>query len=154
MTMKKLCPHCNKKLIDYADRYCDECKDIVDTDKKEQYKDYKKQRTDKKEQSFYNSKSWIQLRQAVMAYYKGLDIYEYYVNHKIVYADIIHHLTEIKDVDGWDKRLVFSNMFPCSKATHNLIHSLYDKDKIATQELLLQLVNRFNKEFNSNSINE
>lgn len=145
--LKKICSyHGCRALVDYTDKYCDKHKDIADIENKERYKLYKNNRTDKKEQLLYNSKEWIQLRQVVLNHYKGLDIYEYYINNRIQYAEIVHHIVEVKD--SWNKRLVFSNMFPCTKATHNLIHSLYDKDKKGTQQLLYDLINKYNKEFN------
>lgn len=111
--LKKLCSRCNKVLIPYKQKYCNECSKIVDQESKESYREYKQRRQDKKERWFYVSRAWIQLRQAVLSHYKGLDIYEYYVNHKIVYAEIVHHIRITKDM--WDMRLVFSNMFLCSK---------------------------------------
>lgn len=68
--LKKIC-RCGK-VIDYNIKMCDECAKRCDKGKKESYKYYKKNRTDKKEQSFYCSKEWIRVRNTVRRKYTGL----------------------------------------------------------------------------------
>lgn len=146
--MYKTCPHCSIRLIPYEDKYCSECQEEVDKQRKDKYKKYKSLRIDKKEQDFYCSKEWRQVRDQVLGRYKGLDLYQYYINHKIVYVDIVHHIVELKDINGWERRFNIENLIPVGKGTHQFIHKeLYIKDKKGTQELLYSLLDRWKKEF-------
>lgn len=77
--------------------------------------------------------------------YSYIDLYCYYVENRIVHANTVHHVVELRD--DWDKRLDVGNMFPCSIETHSKIHVMYKKDKEDTQKLLLELIERYKKEF-------
>lgn len=99
----------------------------------------------KKYTDFYHSKEWENLRVYVLTLYNGIDIYAYYIKNKIVAANTMHHIEEIKD--NWDKRLHIDNLFPSSEVSHNEIHSLYRKDKASTQKLLRKLLDQFRKQF-------
>lgn len=136
-------------MVDYSKKYCDEHKVIVEQERKKSYKDYKMYRSDKREQTFYNSKEWKQLRLAELGYFNGLDIFQYYVNHRVINADLVHHIVEVKD--DWNKRLDIPNLITINKnETHNLIHAEYNKGgtyKTNMQELLRELIKKYNKEF-------
>lgn len=137
MALKKQCK-CGL-LIDYSQKYCAECqKKYGDNGRKKYYQEYDKQRKDDKYYKFYQSKEWKRLRDYVLKHYKYIDLYEYYINKKIVMANTAHHVEEIRDC--WGKRLEFDNMFPCSDTTHNVIHGLYKKDKARTQKLLIEII--------------
>lgn len=109
------------------------------------YDRYTRNNKDKRYTAFYHGKEWGSLREYLLTLYNGIDIYAYYVDNKIVVANTIHHIEEIKD--NWDKRLDVDNLFPLSDVTHNKIHSLYSKDKKGTQRLLVELLERFMKQF-------
>lgn len=151
MGLKKLCNRCNRSLIDYNKPYCSECENLVEKEKADKNKYYDENIRYSKENikysKFYKSKPWIILREQVLQYYNYLDVYEYYVNKKVVYANTVHHIIELKD--NWSKRLDFANQFPCSLETHSLLHKLYEKDKECTQKLLRELLDRWEREFGS-----
>lgn len=128
--------------------YCEEHIHIYEERKTQRNKHYDKRvryNKDKRYTEFYHSKEWKSLREYLLKLYNGIDIYAYYVDNKIVVANTVHHIEEIKD--NWDKRLDTYNLFPLSEGSHNKIHTLYKKDKLATQKLLRELLERFRKQF-------
>ncbi|MCG8541234.1 MAG: hypothetical protein MJA82_15060 [Clostridia bacterium] len=141
----KLC-RCGK-VIERKMKYCMKCLLVIEQQRKERHKYYDKTRQDDKYWKFYKTKEWIKLRAYVLAYYDQLDLYEYYVNNRIVEANTSHHIIEIKD--NWRLRLEFSNQFPCSESTHNRIHKLYEKDKKGIQKLLLSILEKYKEEYKS-----
>lgn len=142
MALLKLC-RCGKK-ISIGDRYCEECNKKVEQYKKDNNKYYDKHRRNKKSTEFYHSQEWINLRAFVLSKYKGLDLYAYYVEKRIVYASPVHHIIEIEE--DWEKRLDISNLIPLSNANHNKMDALYKKDKKGTQMLLFELLSRWKRE--------
>ncbi|MBA4509939.1 hypothetical protein H1057_18135 [Clostridium sporogenes] len=128
--------------------YCEEHIHIAEEKQQQRNKQYDKHiryNKDKKYTKFYHSKEWKNLRKYILKLYNGIDIYSYYIEDKIVIANTVHHIEEIKD--NWDKRLDVDNLFPLSDVTHNKIHSLYSKDKNGTQRLLIEVLERFRKQF-------
>lgn len=87
MTLKKLCPRCNKlidagkrycdecqkkyertcercgKTVEQGQRYCSECKKYFNERDTEHRREYKKNRTDIKEQRLYTSRDWGRIKQ-------------------------------------------------------------------------------------------
>lgn len=143
MALKKTCT-CGK-IINYSQQRCDECKTMYEQDKAQRYKHYDKNIRDKDTSVFYNSTEWEKTRAEVLIKYKGLDLYEYYINKKIVYADTAHHVVELKE--DWNGRLDISNLFPLTASNHSMMHKLYKKDKQGTQKLLFELLKRWEKEY-------
>jgi len=144
--LKKTCT-CGK-IIDYSQQRCDECELKHEQYKAQRYKHYDKNIRSKDTAVFYNSTEWEKTRTEVLRIYKGLDLWEYYINKKIVYADTAHHIIELKD--DWSKRLDISNLFPLSSnkpGNHSMVHKLYKKDKQGTQKLLFELIKRWEKEY-------
>ncbi|WP_257279271.1 hypothetical protein [Clostridium botulinum] len=128
--------------------YCEEHIHIYEERKTQRNKHYDKRvrhNKDKRYTAFYHGKEWGSLREYLLTLYNGIDIYAYYIDNKIVVANTIHHIEEIKD--NWDKRLDVGNLFPLSDVTHNKIHALYKKDKKGTQALLRELLEKFRKQF-------
>lgn len=83
------------------------------------------------------SAEWRKARAVALSLYDGLDIYAYYIQHRVVTADMVHHVVEIED--DWTRRLDLSNMLPLSNGNHGVISALYKKDeatKAATQRQL------------------
>ena len=137
MALLKTCPKCSK-LISYELNLCAECN-------KDKYK-YDKTR-DKYKVNFYHSKEWLHTVELVKNKYKQLDIYEYYINNAIVYGNISHHIEELTDNKA--RRLDITNLIYLTTENHNKIHALYNKSKeskIATQQLLFNLINKWNEE--------
>lgn len=143
----KLCPKCGEK-IQYSNKYCIKCKVEVDKKQKESYKEYKRNRIDVKEQRFYSSNEWINLREYIKAKYMFVDVFSYYTEGKIVECKVVHHIIETKE--DWNLRLNENNLICLSNSSHKLIHNLYNKDsetKHKTQELLKKINERFKEEF-------
>lgn len=102
--------------------------------------EYNLYRRDKKKAAFYVSRNWREVRDAALQMYDYIDLYAYYVQHKIMMADMVHHIIEIDE--DWSRRLDIANLFPLSNTNHGIISALYAKDsatKKATQQLLFQL---------------
>lgn len=139
MALKKLC-RCGR-VINQSDKYCNECENKYQQEKYESNKYYDKYIRDKKSTAFYNSPGWIKTREYVLAKYKGLDLYAFFIENEIVYADTVHHIEELKE--NWNRRLDITNLFPLSSSNHNVIHAMYEKDKEGTQKLLFSLLERW-----------
>jgi hypothetical protein len=109
-------------------------------------KRFKSGRNDADVQAFYKTKDWERLRQAVISYYFGIDIYEYYTTGQIIEGYTAHHIIEVKA--EWSKRLDIHNVIFLSEASHQYIHSLYNKGKKRqTQSLINGLQMRFAHDF-------
>lgn len=138
----KLC-RCGK-LIEQSEKYCEACSKIV-TDR---HKEYNKYRRNKKHNKFYYSSEWLKVRTQALQRFNYIDIYQYYINNKVVKAEMVHHIIELED--DWNKRLDIDNLIPLSNSTHNtVIRSLYNKDNLTkkkTQELLYNLIKKYQKE--------
>ena len=65
--------------------------------------EYNLRRRNKKAAAFYVSAEWRKVRAFALSLYDSLDMYAYYVQHKIVVADMVHHITEIEE--DWTQRL-------------------------------------------------
>jgi hypothetical protein len=103
--------------------------------------EYNLRRRNKKAAAFYVSAEWRKVRAFALSLYDSLDMYAYYVQHKIVVADMVHHITEIEE--DWTQRLNVENLFPLSDGNHGIISALYKKDeatKRQTQELLRNII--------------
>lgn len=146
----KLCSHCNKK-IPYGKSKCSECET---TYKKERWQDYdkrvRKNKDNKKYDSFYHSKSWLIVVDIVKDRLKYLDIYSYYILHKIEYGNACHHIEPIKTQEGWNDRLNPNHVIYLTDTNHDMMRSLYNTDYAGTKMMLNGLLDRFNKEFNPN----
>lgn len=143
---KKICSfsECHH-IIPGNEKYCEEHKKAVDQLQKEKHKHYKSKRTDIKEQRFYNSKEWIQLKEVIKYRYKGLCLWSYFVEDRIVPADVDHHIVPIKE--DWSLRLCIYNVIPLSNSVHEKIHNMYEKDKEVTQRILSGLINEYTVKF-------
>lgn len=103
--------------------------------------EYNRFRRDKRAAAFYVSADWRRAREAAMRLYDGMDIYAYYVQRRIMTADMVHHIVEIEE--DWTKRFDIANLFPLSNGNHGIISALYEKDeatKRATQEQLRGII--------------
>lgn len=93
--------------------------------------EYNEYRRDKKAATFYVSSEWRKLRERMLKLYDGLDMYAYYVQHRIVIADMVHHIIELDE--DWSRRLDPVNLFPLSKGNHGIISALYKKETMKKQ---------------------
>lgn len=141
MTLKRLCPKCNA-IINAGEQYCNDCQKKIDAMRKQRHKEYKTKRTDDREQAFYKSREWKALRQRLDVIYKGLCIYSYYEDHRIIPRNLYHHIVPVKE--DWSKRLDIDNLIPVSNRAHQKIHKLYESgQKEETQRKLLEFIRRF-----------
>ncbi|GCD13162.1 hypothetical protein Ctaglu_47850 [Clostridium tagluense] len=132
------------------DKCCTECKAKVKKDKAESNKIYDesvRQLRDKQYTQFYHSKQWRQVVEIVKSMYNYIDIYSYYVLHKIEYGKICHHCRELK-VDGWNDRLNANMIVYLTHDNHEKIHKMLEKDYEGTVKMLEGLMKRYNEEFN------
>lgn len=143
MALMKQC-RCGK-VIDHKKKYCSECEKKYQQEKYESNKYYDKYIRDKRSTAFYNSPEWIKAREYILGKYKGLDLYAFFIEKKIVYADTVHHIEELKE--NWNIRLNITNLIPLSNSNHNVIHAMYEKDKKGTQRLLFSLLERWREEY-------
>lgn len=143
MTLKKLC-RCGR-IIDYKQKYCDKCSKKYKQERAEYQRYYDEHIRDQQAAAFYNSPEWLKTRNFILRKYKGLDLYAFFIEKKIVYADTVHHIEELKE--NWDRRLDIPNLFPLSSSNHNKIHAMYEKDKKSTQALLFGLLEKWNREY-------
>lgn len=126
-----MCPRC-RRVISNDQIYCVECT-------ARRNRDYDRTGRDKESKAFYNSKAWLTVRRQVLEKFHGLDVYQLFVNNKIVYADTVHHIIELRDDPT--RSLDMGNLIPLSDRTHKEIHGLYKTDKKNTQRLLFKLIN-------------
>lgn len=142
VSLKKLCPKCGK-IIDAGQRYCPDCQKIYKDRQKERHRIYKHDRTDIKEQRLYASKEWWVIKKFITSKYNGLCLWSYYVDNRIVPMNAVHHIEPVKD--NWGKRLDIYNLIPLCSRAHEYVHKLYDSDKEGTQEMLKDLIWKWNK---------
>lgn len=139
----KFC-RCGKKIL-IEEKYCNKCKEEIEKSNRKRYKRYKDNRTDIKEQQFYNSSEWKSKREYILGKYSYIDIYAYYTEGVIIPADTIHHIVELKD--NWDKRLDSFNLLCCSKESHQEIHKKYKDNKSKIIKELNEMLEKFREEF-------
>ena len=127
----KLCGSCGNKIK--IDEVCS-CKARRD-------KAYDRERRDKSKANFYHSKAWKQLTKQCKLRDNGLDLFQLKLNNKIVKGELSHHIEEIGDNPS--RKLDLTNLIYVSQATHNFIHSVYnksDEDKRKLQHILRGMV--------------
>ncbi len=85
--LKRLCK-CGKA-IDFGMKYCEDCRRKAEQARKDYHRYYDTHVRDEKTAVFYNSTEWIKAREYILAKYKGLDLYAFFIEKKIVYADTV-----------------------------------------------------------------
>ena len=155
----KLCNRCKKNLIPIGTSVCKECEEKYKTekrnrDRKDYFRKYNESRSDieKEMQLFYASNDWQELRKFILAKYKWIDIWEYYENHNIVEANIVHHIIETKVNPSL--RMNKENLIPVSYKTHQMFHNILrdgtEEEKRQLIDKLREYCKRFREEFNIN----
>lgn len=139
MVLKKQC-RCGVK-IDKSDKCCPRCISYYRDRSKERYRLYDEKKRDNAAHAFYLSTEWKTIREVILTRFKFIDVYIYYTRGVVVQADTVHHIIEISEDST--RKLDETNLFPVSRATHEKIHRLYKKDKIATQQMLFNLLTRW-----------
>lgn len=146
--LKKFCQWRGcKETIPIDQHYCTKHIKLSEETQKESQKHYDvnvRYTRDKQYFDFYNSKEWIQTKSYVLNRFNGICLYSYYILHKIVPAQAVHHIEELKE--NWDKRLDIDNLIPLSAKAHDMMRGLYKRDKEGTQTILRELLKRWQNE--------
>lgn len=130
-------------LIPQGMQLCKACAGATEGSHTSRHMEYNMYRRNQKTAKFYVSGEWRKTRDLALKLYDGLDLYAYYVQHKIMTADMVHHIIEIED--DWTLRLNPENLFPLSNQNHGIISAMYRKDeatKKATQKLLEGIIRK------------
>jgi len=147
MALMRFCskPGC-QALCNQDQRFCKDHQDLNSSraDDNKLYDQFVRHGRDKRYTEFYHSHEWEVTSDFIIASYKGIDLYAYYVEESMIDADTAHHIIELKD--DWSKRLLHGNLIPVSDNSHRIIHKRYRRDKLGTQRLLFELIQRWNRE--------
>lgn len=126
--------------------YCDEHIKYADIERKKQNKRYNDYSRNKDTSKIYDSKHWKNKRQYIQLCYNNLDIYQYYINKRIVEASLVHHIVELRE--DISKAYDNNNLIPLSEDTHTFVHNKYNsgkREKESMQKLLQSLLERWNR---------
>lgn len=128
----KRCSLCGKRIP--TSSRCD-CKD----------QRHKKLKSDNNDTSFYDTNEWKELRNRAKKYFFGLDFYAFYVYGLIEFGRTAHHIIPI-EMDS-SRKADFDNLIYVSECSHREIHSLYKRECEKYIKLILELRERFVREF-------
>ena len=95
------------------ERYCNE---HDEQKRKESYQDYKKRRTDEREQAFYKSGEWVRLRNHKRSISPLCE--HCLVMNKVTPMVDVDHIVPIKANGGWSLRLTLSNLQSLCRSCH------------------------------------
>jgi len=126
----KICSRCGKRIPEGMTCPCQQRR------KAESDKHYDRYQRDKKSTDFYRSPVWQLTRQRVLNMDKGIDVYQYVVNGRVMAADTVHHIVPLKS--DWNKRLDINNLMSLHHDTHSAIEREYDRvgEKVMVYSLL------------------
>lgn len=93
------------------------------------------------DKKFYLSSEWQKARSKCISSCYGLDLYSYYVLHKIEYGQTVHHIVPL--LDDYSQRLSQENLIYLTESNHRLIHALYQSEYNNTCKLLKSIVASF-----------
>lgn len=152
----KLCNRCKKNLIPLGTSVCKECEEKYknekrNRDRKDYFKKYNESRSqiEKQMQLFYASEDWRLLREYILEKYKYIDVWEYYENHNIVEANLVHHI--IPTITDSSLKMNKENLIPCSYKTHQHFHYVLregtEEEKEELRKKLKEYCERFREEF-------
>lgn len=143
----RTCSQCGKRVPEYTLCKCEKEK------KRENYRLYQERRLldklGKDTYHFYNSGAWTRCKGNAASHQFRLDLIEWDKGN-IVEAETYHHIFEIKE--DWSRRLDDNNIIGLTQQNHMRVHALMnrsEKDKAMIQEYLMDLLERFNKEYYS-----
>ncbi len=131
--LTKICSHCGKKIK--INEVC-ECQ-------KQRHKEYDKYYRNQESKAIYHSKRWLLVSQSCRQKCNGLDLYEYFINNRIVKGALSHHIIELTE----DKSRAYdqTNLIFLSNKSHKKVHFFYKKseeDKKKMQTLLFAILNK------------
>ena len=139
--LKKLCSKCGK-IIPYSNIRCNSCEAKYQANRtkyyesrKEYYKKYNNEQ--RKNQDFYNSKSWNLTRKTINNRDRGL-CRLCYSEGKIIYSDCVHHIEEVKDNEAL--RCSEDNLISLCNRCHREVHYLYNSKSSIIKEKLKEII--------------
>lgn len=127
----KRCGFCNKRIPSGSTCDC----------KKKRHQRIKSE----KNSSFYDTKTWRNLRKQTKKFYFGLDFYAFYVYGLLIEGRTAHHIVPV-EVDEALKD-DFENLIYLSESSHREIHSLLENDYEATVKFIRKIRERFVRDF-------
>lgn len=90
---------------------------------------------------FYLSSDWHRARNKCISNCYGIDLYSYYVLHRIEYGQTVHHIVPL--IDDYSQRISQQNLIYLTESNHRLIHALYQSEYNYTIKLLKSIVASF-----------
>lgn len=146
MALMKYCNRsgCNK-LVPQGVKYCAAHATNKTEENKQRHKDYDTHCRNQRAKDFYNSAEWKAARVRAMTRDAGIDIYLYITEKRIVPADTVHHIIELKE--DYSKRCDIDNLISISEATHNMISKVYKDSmrKAAMQQTLKECMREYKR---------
>ncbi|ARE87386.1 HNH endonuclease [Clostridium formicaceticum] len=122
MSLKKVCSKCNKNLIKIDEKYCGDCAENVEREKKQQWQYYDKVKRNQESKVIYQSKEWKKAR--TMTLIRDNYLCQDCLDSRITYATMVHHITPI--VEGGEPYDV-NNLVSLCDSCHGDRHSEIDK---------------------------
>jgi hypothetical protein len=112
---------------------------------KQRHREYDRLSRNRKSAAFYKSSKWHRARDRALELDGGLDVWLYMTEGKVVAADTVHHIVQLKD--DWSKALDISNLMSLHHDTHSMIESMYRQDK----EAMIKKLQKMLKEYRTKS---
>ena len=135
-----LMKYCNRagcsRLVPQGVRYCAAHTEAYAEERRQRHREYDAHCRDQEAKRFYNSAGWKAARARALVRDGGIDIYLYIMEGRVVPADTVHHIVELKE--DVSRRHDLDNLISLSEATHGMVSRAY-KDtarKAAMQQAL------------------
>ena len=136
----KRCSRCGKRIPSGSKCEC----------LKGRHQEYDRFSRDKKSKEFYGSSEWEKAREDALEADAGIDVYVYMTTGEIVAADMVHHITPLRD--DWKRRNDIDNLMSLSSVTHSVIEALYKQDKEGTKRKLYEMLTQFRRKVRAGAV--
>ena len=124
------------KVIPQEKKLCDICQSKY----RSRHKEYDTKYRNKDSARVYNSRSWKdKVKPIVMQRYSGFDLFVLFTEHRLIKADMVHHIVEVSE--DYNKRYEISNLIPLSNKTHAKVSKIYEQGGTAKEKLQEKLSN-------------
>ena len=95
----------------------------------------------KDDKKFYKSSDWLKARDKCIQRCCGIDLYSYFVLHRIEYGQTVHHIVPL--LDNYSLRLSQDNLIYLTESNHRTIHKLYESEYLETVKSLRKILHDF-----------